>query len=289
MESAKRRSRTRNMKAMAKSPLNAVLTGLLLASALLGGCSWFTPPAQRQTAKDAPGKAANAVLTDPARLKSRPAVNTTRNLYEGSLWRGAASWGNLMRDHRARYVGDLLTVSKMADIIKVPEQKKAEPLAAQQAAQQAQQAPEKPNPKIDPVLAFLQEQQKRREQIEAEQNEILRSVENVEVEVIRVLPNGNLIVRGLHPPIFRDGNRVRYLLTLRGIVRPSDVDDNNTITSSKLSKAEYKIQRQVQTQSLPLGAVARAANKPKEGALFDRLTDLATSQGPNRTTQVQTQ
>jgi flagellar basal body L-ring protein FlgH len=186
-------------------------------------------------------------------------------------------------------VGDLLTVSKMADIIKVPEQKKAEPLAAQQAAQQAQQAPEKPNPKIDPVLAFLQEQQKRREQIEAEQNEILRSVENVEVEVIRVLPNGNLIVRGLHPPIFRDGNRVRYLLTLRGIVRPSDVDDNNTITSSKLSKAEYKIQRQVQTQSLPLGAVARAANKPKEGALFDRLTDLATSQGPNRTTQVQTQ
>lgn len=268
---------------MAKMRRNGVLAFLLAAGALLGGCSWFGPPAQRQP-QDASSQAASLALTDPARLKARPAPNTTRNLYEGSLWRGAASWGNLMRDHRARYVGDLLTVSKMAEIIKVPEPKKAEPAQAQQAKEA-----EKPNPKIDPVLAFLQEQQKRREQIEAEQNEILRSVENVEVEVIRVLPNGNLVVRGLHPPIFRDGNRVRYLLTLRGIVRPSDVDDNNTITSTKLSKAEYKIQRQVQTRTLPLGALARAAGKPKEGALLDRLTDLTTSQGPNRTSQVQTQ
>lgn len=271
---------------MARSQVHGALAGLIAAGALLGGCTWLAPPAQRQTG-ELPAQATGASLTDPARLKDRPAVNTARNLYEGSLWRGEASWGNLMRDHRARYTGDLLTVNEMGKIIKVPEAKKPEPAAAAAAAAAAQQ-PKQPNAKIDPVLAFLMEQQKRREQIEAEQNDILRSVESVEVEVVRVLPNGNLLVRGVHPPIYRDGNRVRYILTLSGIVRPSDVDDNNTIISTKLSKAEYKIQRQVQVQTLPLGAVARAAGKPKEGALLDRVTELATSQSPSRTTQVQT-
>lgn len=260
----------------------AALVGLIASSVLSAGCSYFATPAQRQR-QDEQVQASNLALTDPTRLRSRPPVNTTRNMYEGSLWRGAASWGNLMRDHRARYVGDLLTVNDMAKIIKVPEQK------AEKAAAAAPAAAEKPSPNIDPVLAFLKEQEKRLEDIEKEQNEILRSIENVEVEVIRVLPNGNMVVRGVHPPIYRDRSRVKYIITLNGIVRPSDVDDNNTITAAKLSKAEYKIQRFVKRPTLPLGAVARAAGKPKEGALIDRLTDFATQPGPSRTTQVQTQ
>lgn len=261
-----------------------ILVGVIAAGALFTGCSWFATPAQRQRQEEQ-AQINTQALTDPTRLRTRPPVNTTRNLYEGSLWRGAASWGNLLRDHRARYIGDLLTVNDMAKIIKIPEAKPDKAQAGQAA--QAPQAPEKPNPNIDPVLAFLKEQEKRQEDIEKEQNEILRSVENVEVEVVRVLPNGNLVVRGIHPPIFRDRNRVKYIVTLRGIVRPSDVDDNNTITAAKLSKAEYKIQRLVKRQTLPLGAVARAGGKPKEGALIDRLTDFATSPGQNRTTPVQ--
>jgi hypothetical protein len=41
----------------------------------------------------------------------------------------------------------------------------------------------------------------------------------------------------------------------------------------------------VKRTTLPLGAIARAGGKPKEGALIDRLTDFATTPGPNRTTQ----
>jgi flagellar basal body L-ring protein FlgH len=266
---------------------SVALIGLLAASALSAGCSWFSTPAQQRKKQDEQAQATTLALTDPARLRSRPPVNTTRNMYEGSLWRGAASWGNLMRDHRARYVGDLLTVNDMPKIIKVPEEKKPAP-GATPAAAAAPAAPEKPNPNIDPVLAFLKEQEKRLEDIEKEQNEVLRSVENVEVEVIRVLPNGNMVVRGIIPPIYRDRSRVKYVITLRGIVRPSDVDDNNAITATKLSKAEYKIQRLVKRPQLPLGAVARASGKPKEGALIDRLTDFATSPGGSRTTQVRT-
>lgn len=256
----------------------SLLLGLL--AALLPGCAWLAGSDQTRQpeplAQDSSQAAGGAT-----RQRIRPPVNTTRNIYEGSLWRGAASWGNLMRDHRARYVGDLLTVREMSKIIKVPEVKA-------EAPQPAAQAPEKPNPNIDPVLAFLREQEKRQEDIEKEQNDILRSVDNIEVEVTRVLPNGNLVVRGVNPPIFRDRNRVKYVILLHGIVRPSDVDDNNSIPAAKLSKADYRVQRLVKRQSLPLGAIARATGKPKEGALLDRLTDFATSPGASRTTPVQT-
>jgi len=267
-----------------------------LTAALLGaGCFGPSRPA---APSPVPTQQAEQDLLSTSRLRTRPPVNTTRNLYEGSLWRGAASWGNLMRDHRARYPGDLLTVTEMGKIIKVPGAPTAQPgqpgapaapgqpaQGAQAAAQQGAQAQAKPS-NLDPIIAFLKEQEERQQQIEKEQNEILAAIDTVEVEVVRTLPNGNMMVRGVHPPIFRDRNRVKYIVTLRGIVRPSDVDDKNNIPAPKLSKAEYKIRRLVKRTIPPLGSVARAAGKPKEGALLDRLTDFVTSPGQNRNTQV---
>ena len=84
-------------------------------------------------------------------------------------------------------------------------------------------------------------------------------------------------MRGTHPPIFRDNNRVKYLFSIKGIVRPRDVDDDNSIVSTKLSKAEYKLSRLVKRESLPLGSVARAAGRQREGALLDRFTDFLTT------------
>jgi flagellar basal body L-ring protein FlgH len=269
----------------------AAAGGFALALAA-GGCFGGSGPSQPAPV---PTQQAEQELLNTGRLRTRPPVNTTRNLYEGSLWRGAASWGNLMRDHRARYPGDLLTVTEMAKIIKVPEKGPAQgeqpgqpgaPGQPAQAIQPGGAAAQAPKSNIDPIIQFLREQEERQAVIEKEQNEILRTIDTVEVEVVRTMPNGNLIVRGVHPPIFRDRNRVKYIITLRGIVRPSDVDDKNTIPAPKLSKAEYKIRRLVKRATLPLGALARAAGKPKEGALLDRLTDFVTTPGPNRTTPV---
>lgn len=274
-----------------KAQWMAMVAGLVAVA--IGGCFGGSNPT---TPAPATNPQVEQDLLSTARLRTRPPVNTTRNLYEGSLWRGAASWGNLMRDHRARYPGDLLTVTEMGKIIKVPDQKPAAgtpgaPGAPGQPAQPAAAAQGnqgKPS-NLDPIIAFLKEQEERQAQIEKEQNEILAAIDTVEVEVVRTLPNGNMMVRGTHPPIFRDRNRVKYIVTLRGIVRPSDVDDKNNIPAPKLSKAEYKIRRLVKRVILPVGAVARASGKPKEGALFDRLTDFFTSPGQNRSTQVSPQ
>lgn len=255
-----------------------LLAGLLLVA---GGCAFG---GANEPVKVDVEQAENARAVKRERRNIRPPINTTRNLYEGSLWMGAASWGNLLRDHRARFRGDLLTVVEMQKIIKVPETKPEDPQAAAAAAQ-GQQQEEEPV-LIDPILAFLKEQEVRRKLIDQEQNEILRSIDSVEVEVVRVLSNGNMVVRGVHPPIFRDRNRIKYIVTLNGLVRPSDVDEKNAITANKLSKAEYKIRRLVLRQRPPLGSVARAGGRRKEGALLDRLTDFATSPGGNRTTRV---
>ena len=115
--------------------------------------------------------------------------------------------------------------------------------------------------------------------VEQEQNEILRSIESVEVQVYRVLPNGNLLVRGNHPPIFRDRNRVKYVVSLQGVVRPSDVDDNNSIPAPKLNRAEYKIRRLVKSSRAAgqeIASVARAAGATREADFVERVSDAAT-------------
>ncbi|MCZ6556359.1 MAG: flagellar basal body L-ring protein FlgH [SAR324 cluster bacterium] len=236
----------------------------LAAAAALAGCIPFSA---QQEAPESTSKTRDDLLRQE-RFRNRPPISSRRNLYEGSLWRGAASWGNLMRDHRARYRGDLLTVIDMSSIINVPE---ALPETPEEApAEQPQQ--------VDPVIAFLRAQERRREAIEKEQNEIMRSIKTIEVEVAGVLPNGNLLVRGIHPPIFRERNRVKYIVTLQGIVRPRDVDDRNQVVANKLSKADYKIKRLVRRSAVArqsAGAAAAAA-RSKPAQFVDRLSSFLT-------------
>lgn len=220
-----------------------------VAALFLGGCGAEQLLAPGKGEKNNKEEEAGKKQSRDDRFLFRPPINTERNLYEGSLWKGASSWGNLIRDHRARYRGDLLTVREMGKIIKVPKLK-AEPLRAEAGGAQSR-VTEEPEPEIlDPVLAYLRNQDKKRQLIDLEQNEILRSIDSIEVEVVRVMPNGNLIVRGNHPPIHRERNRVKYIVSLQGIVRPTDVDDKNTIPATKLSKAEYRIRRLVR-RTLP--------------------------------------
>ena len=241
-----------------------MIIALMALLLMLGGC--FTSTARRAPAN---GNGQHHELSQEARFRTRPPINTRRNLYEGSLWRGASSWGNLMRDHRARYRGDLLTVTDMPKIINVPE-------PVQENLEQQPQPEQEQQQRVDPVIAFLRAEAKRRQRIELEQNEILRSINTIEVEVARVLPNGNMLVRGFHPPIFRDRGQVKYVVSLQGIVRPSDVDDKNQIPAPRLSKADYKIRRLVRRSLIPAqaGSVARAAGSQKSEEFLDRLSNF---------------
>ena len=79
-------------------------------------------PAQNQTAVSKSKKVTNNRLSSEKRLR-RKRVSVSRNLYEGSLWRYESSFGNILRDHRARFRGDLFTISELPSVVNVPEPK----------------------------------------------------------------------------------------------------------------------------------------------------------------------
>ncbi len=58
------------------------------------------------------------------------------------------------------------------------------------------------------------------------------------VQVIDVLPNGNLVIEGIRQVSF---SKERQFASLRGIIRPTDVLADNTIASSKIADARIDL------------------------------------------------
>ena len=229
---------------------------------ILSGCL----PQRPQPQPTAEILAANTVKkqNDKLRLASkslrRKRISSSRNLYEGSLWRYESSFGNLLRDHRARFRGDLLSINEVGLIANAP------PPNLASEGQPAGGA-ETGNVALESLTL--------RDTIEEEQNDILRNIDGISARVIRVLPNGNMLIKGQKID-YRQRNQVRYITTLTGILRPADVNDSNIVSASKLANANVKIKRQ-QSGSLVrerLKKLAPLLGKEKSG-LLGRLSDLS--------------
>ena len=161
----------------------------------------------------------------------RKRISVNRNLYEGSLWRYESSFGNILRDHRARFRGDLLTISEVPAVVNVAEPK-------------AEAEGEAADPTNDTQRAsLLLEAITMRDEIENEQNDILRSLETISARVTKVLPDGNMLIKGQKID-YRQRNQVRYITTITGILRPADIDDSNIVSATKLANPNVKIKRQ---------------------------------------------
>lgn len=218
-----------------------------------GGCS----PSQPQPVIQRP-----VVLNTSPQQRNRqprPKISANQNPYEGSLWRSESSFGNLFRDHRARFRNDLLTITDVGEIVAVP------PPPPEQV-----QAPTNNLEQADIALEAIT----LRDTLEEQQNGILRSLNTISAEVVRVLPNGNMLVRGRKID-YRQQNQVRYVTTVQGILRPADVTDTNVVEATKLVYPEVKIKRQV------LGSLLRARlNRlapligKQEAGLLERLSDF---------------
>ena len=203
-----------------------ILWGLLI---VIAGCSALAPPPPPQPIR-------KQLADNPARRQRQPALNTRRNALEGSLWRSEASFGNLFRDHRARYRGDLLTIQEVDLISNVPPPKEGGGDGGQAAAPQNEVQ----------VASLALEALTLRNAIEEEQNEILRGLNTISARVVRVYPDGNMLVSGQKVD-YRQRNQVRYVTTVQGVLRPADVSGENLVSASKLVNPEIKVRRQQST------------------------------------------
>ena len=83
---------------------------------------------------------------------------------------------------------------------------------------------------------------------------------NISVTVIEVLPNGNLKVRGEKRVTLNQGDEY---IRLAGIVRPVDIDPNNTLTSDKVADATIMYTGEgAMADASKMGWLSRAINSP---------------------------
>lgn len=238
---------------------NILLVFGLTITLTLGGCSLFQGKKAAPQQMKQPVAVSKSAATR-AKYQKRPRISTNRNKYEGSLWRDESSFGNLLRDHRARFRHDLLTITDLAEVITVPPPK-------EEAAQEAETDIQKANVALEALNL--------RDTLEEEQNDILRSLDTISAEVVRVLPNGNMVIRGRKID-HRQRNQVRYVTTVQGILRPADVTDSNMVPATKLVYPEVKSKRQILGSLLRtrLNRLAPLLGKQQAG-LLERLSDFS--------------
>ena len=58
------------------------------------------------------------------------------------------------------------------------------------------------------------------------------------VQVIDVLPNGNLVIEGIRQVAF---SKERQFMSLRGIIRPADVSADNKVSSAAIADARIDV------------------------------------------------
>ncbi|OGG95271.1 MAG: hypothetical protein A2527_08865 [Candidatus Lambdaproteobacteria bacterium RIFOXYD2_FULL_50_16] len=258
---------------------------ILLMLGLLAGCSENRMRLPQPSTPPPPPPPPEVDYTDVREhsYRTRTSIPSEENRYEGSLWRDESSWGNLLRDHRARFKRDVLTITGLEDIIIIskPEKKSEAPSAQALKQPGIEGAAAKANQLLDIAQAVTGE-----DKIEAEQNEVLSALKTISARVVNVLPNGNMVVVA-EKIDYRQQNSVRYLTKIQGIIRPEDVSDKNEIEALKLARSEVQIKRQVSSRSLNLGALAPIVGKQSAG-LMDRLGHMTTPTSGNRTQTVNT-
>lgn len=255
---------------------------ILLLSLSLSGCLKSRMALPKAPAPPPPPARPDVDYTDVREYsyRTRSPVPVKEKRYEGSLWKDESSWGNLLRDHRARFRHDVVTITDLSEIIVIP---KKDPVAAAGAGAGAatEAAAGQANVALDAINATLG-----LDNAEDEQNEVLANLKTISARVLSVLPNGNMVIIG-EKVDYRRQNSVRYVTNIKGVVRPEDVNEKNEINSLKMARSEVKIKRQVMAKRLNLGALAPIAGRNSAG-LLDRLSHMATPGGGKGTAPVQT-
>lgn len=176
-----------------------------------------------------------------------------------NLWAKSGGRHSLIKDLRARYVGDILTIT-VTESLQVQnndtvERTNATSLAAQLESFNLSDRTFKSN-----VLPQVDVRQDRSFEGEARQIKTSNVRASIAVVVIDRQPNGNLVVAGTRTVTVDDETKT---LRISGIVREYDITFSNTIESAQVADARISLTGD--------GASNRVLTRGPVGALFDTL------------------
>ncbi len=154
----------------------------------------------------------------------------------GSLWSTPAIWNNLAIDERARMVDDVVTivVNENASAVSTGATKTSRASSA--------------NSSITQALGVLPTAGKLANLANVASNTSLNGqgttsrqttlTATITARVTDVLPNGYLVIEGRKTVLVNSENQI---VTVRGVVRPADLSNINTIQSGSVGEMELKI------------------------------------------------
>jgi flagellar L-ring protein precursor FlgH len=154
----------------------------------------------------------------------------------GAIWVPASRLADAARDVRASQVDDLLTVvvAEQASAVTSGATKTARTSSAK-ASVTAAAGITKPLGSLANLAGLSGDQQLAGEGATS-RNTTLRTT--VTARVVNVLPNGTLVVEATKDIQI---NSERQTITLRGMVRPQDIDNSNAVLSDRLGQLEVRV------------------------------------------------
>lgn len=155
-------------------------------------------------------------------------------LSEGSLWSSNASWGDLLKDQRASFRGDIVQVTGLGSLVQ-----------------------NIPNPQGDNPFSPSKD-------IEAVQ----KATREIIARVVEVLPNGIFAIAG-EKVEYKEGNRIRYLTRFKGFIRQQDISKQNEVDAKKVFQPEFYTTKAYHVDKLPYGYDATGfVDFPVQGSLL---------------------
>ena len=171
------------------------------------------------------------------RSRRRPTARSPQN---GSLWSPAARFSDLASDLRARRVDDIVTivVQESASAVSTGNRKTSR-------ASSAQSQHHRPGGQAQPgadrwrIWRIWARPLRSTEQGTTSRQTTLTTT--VSARVTHVLVNGNLVVEGTKNVNINSENQ---MITVRGVIRPIDLDTTNSVQSARLAQMEIQVERQ---------------------------------------------
>jgi flagellar L-ring protein FlgH len=154
----------------------------------------------------------------------------------GSLWSSPATLADMAADVRARSVDDIVTivVSEQASAVATGQTKTSRSSSANASISSAAFPPAASVPLAN--LINMNSAQALAGDGTTSRTSTLTAV--LTARVVDVLPNGYLVIEGSKSTLVNSENQV---ITVRGVVRPADLSNGNTVQSGSIAQLELKI------------------------------------------------
>ena len=158
---------------------------------------------------------------------------------EGSLYAGNRAF--FFEDHRARRVGDVITIKivenyQSSSQVNNKVNRKSSLTSGIKSFLGIEKKLEKEHPNFKASEMFGSEFSSST-QGQGQFSRNTNIVATITARVVEVLPNGNLVVQGVR--VVRQNENLEYI-TISGIVRPEDIEPDNTVLSTQLADAHIE-------------------------------------------------